>query len=916
MKRLTKVKCIRWLFLSCAFPLLTAAALAAPPQNTTGTISGNVQDPSGGVVAKATVVLTSETTNDVKVDTTDPQGHFSLTDLPVGQYSLDVSAIGFAAETRRDVQLAAGQTVDLSIALKIMGQSEVVTVEAVDSGSEAAHLAPMDALLDEHSARTEIKPLFIKNFTAPTADFGELVEMAPGTFSISSNGVGLAQDKTYFRGFPDGDYDIDFDGVPFYDTNTPTHHTWAFFPSPWVGGVDFDRSPGSVSTIGPTPFGGSIHLLSPEMLNAPFIQGNISYGSFNTILLDGHFDSGPFTGKKSNLSADVQHMTSDGYQTYNYQTRNAGSLKYVYKFSDNNVLTGYSGVVRLESNTPNNNPTRNQLATYGDNFLSTGDCTSVATCTDPLYYKFYTYSVPTDFEYVDWSKQFGGSWQLDFKPYTLSYYNAQYYDNPSYNANGLTFAVAGGAGGIPGIGLVSAVDKLNSYRKYGDNLTVSQVSRYGILRTGLWYEWAATNRFQIPSDPLTHVDANLPNFHEQFWTNSAQPFVEYEWRATQKLSITGGFKYAYFNQNLQQYQDNGKTVGCLGGTLVGNPKTTPNDSCTGGLPFATHDAGYSSYLPSADANYRILPIWSVYGQYATGTIVPPSGVFDVTGGGVQTTPKPTGATTFQGGTVVKLKMVTLNADYYHTHFTNTYTAIPDPNNPSAVDYTTGGDSVTQGFEGEATLSLTRGFSFYVNGTLGRDHYVTPGLPSDGLWVANAPTDTEAFGLTFQQKSYEVGLFEKRVGYMWNDNLVKLTVPAATGGVPGTLTFSGVNPAGKAYSLSYTNPQTLTFPITVPINQVIPIQPFNLFNLYFNYTLRNGSFWDGTKFRFSVNNLFNSHNMVGDAQNANGTQANPWLYTSANVAGPIDGRADQLLLLPGRSITVSVTIGISPKGGGR
>ena len=164
--------------------------------------------------------------------------------------------------------------------------SDAITVEAATSGSIAAQHAPMDGLLEAHSARTEITPLLIQNFTSPLADFGELVEMAPGTFSISTDGIGLGQDKTYFRGFPDGDYDIDFDGVPFYDTNTPTHHTWAFFPDPWTGSVDFDRSPGTASTIGPTPFGGSIHLLSPDMAAAPLIQGSVSYGSFNTELYD------------------------------------------------------------------------------------------------------------------------------------------------------------------------------------------------------------------------------------------------------------------------------------------------------------------------------------------------------------------------------------------------------------------------------------------------------------------------------------------------------------------------------------------------------------------------------------------------------------------------------------------------------
>ncbi len=62
-------------------------------------------------------------------------------------------------------------------------------------------------------------------------------------------------------------------------------------------------------------------------------------------------------------------MSSDGYQTFNYQTRNAGSLKYQYKLSDKTVLTGYSGVVWLDANSPNLSSTRQQLITNGDNYL-------------------------------------------------------------------------------------------------------------------------------------------------------------------------------------------------------------------------------------------------------------------------------------------------------------------------------------------------------------------------------------------------------------------------------------------------------------------------------------------------------------------------------------------------------------------
>lgn len=41
-------------------------------------------------------------------------------------------------------------------------------------------------------------------------------------------------------------------------------------------------------------------------------------------------------------------------------------------------------------------------------------------------------------------------------------------------------------------------DKLNSYRKYGEISSLSRVTHLGIFRTGMWYEWATTNRYQIP----------------------------------------------------------------------------------------------------------------------------------------------------------------------------------------------------------------------------------------------------------------------------------------------------------------------------------------------------------------------------------------------------------------------------------
>ena len=183
-----------------------------------------------------------------------------------------------------------------------------------------------------------------------------------------------------------------FDGIPFEDTNTPTHHSWSNFPAQWIGGTDFDRSPGQASNFGPTNFGGSINLLSQDLQPDQDIRGTGSYGSFNTRLLQLDIDSGQFgPGNKNNFLIDIHQLLSDGYQTYNYQKRVAGSGKYQYKLSDRTSITAYAGVVDLWNNTPKfSGPTRAQVDQFGDNYLLNNDPTSA------YFYGYNFYHVQTD----------------------------------------------------------------------------------------------------------------------------------------------------------------------------------------------------------------------------------------------------------------------------------------------------------------------------------------------------------------------------------------------------------------------------------------------------------------------------------------------------------------------------------------
>jgi iron complex outermembrane receptor protein len=848
----TAISCV----LLCAGSFFAAGLKPVWAQDGGATLTGTILDQAGKTIQAATVTVKNDAGAAGKTSDSDANGHFSVTGLPPGTYNVEATALGFARNTRIGVQLSAARAEDISITLNVDSVSQSVTVQ--DSVSIATETAPSGNTLDATSARTEISTAFIKNFMAPVADFAEVVNMAPGTFSLNPNGIGLGQGKTYFRGFSDGQYTITFDGIPFEDTNSPTHHSWASFPSQWISSTDFDRSPGQASDFGPTNFGGSINLKSPELQADPDIRGTFSYGSFNTRLYQIDADSGQFgPGKKDAILFDVSQMTSDGYQTYNKQQRDAGYAKFQHRFSDKTTLSLYGGVVDIWNNTPNTtNPTRAQVAQFGDNFLLDNTALLPNGTPDPYYYKYNTYHVQTDFEYANFDSDLGDGWKFDTKAYTTRYWNKQFYQNGA--AVNLTSSKPSG------------VDKLNGYRHAGDTAVISKESRWGIFRTGLWYDWAYTDRYQVPSNILTQVDTPLGNFHEHFVTQSFQPFAEFEWRATQRLVVTAGIKAANYQMALNQYQDNGKTVGCLGG-VASTDFVTGAPNCIGGAAFASHTIDYNNWLPTLTARYRLWRTWSVYGQFAEGSVIPPSSVFDVPGGNVLTPPKPTLAKTYQTGSVIKFNRWTLDLDAYYVHFQNGYASYTDPLTNEPVFVATG-PSNTKGVEAESNVVIGHGLSVYGNVSFGSAKYQTgANYPNGGLWVANTPSNIEAVSLLWQHRNWDVGILEKRVGQYYNDN----------GSI--TDTINGIK-------------------VPVPVDQAITINPFNLVNVFVNYTVKNSSFLRGSRIQLAVNNLANSHSLVGVTPAVAATAAVPF----------VQNPGDQLNLLPGRSISITITGGYAPK----
>jgi Carboxypeptidase regulatory-like domain/TonB dependent receptor-like, beta-barrel len=139
-------------FLPSVRKFLLAVVLMSLPlaaQSGLGIVTGTVQDPSKGTIAKAGITLTEKATGIVRKAVTNGAGIYYFGSIPVGPYHLVVEATGFK-EWSSDFQLEAGQTITVNPAVS------VGDVQAKVDVSTAAPLITTEGsqLSDEKTAQT------------------------------------------------------------------------------------------------------------------------------------------------------------------------------------------------------------------------------------------------------------------------------------------------------------------------------------------------------------------------------------------------------------------------------------------------------------------------------------------------------------------------------------------------------------------------------------------------------------------------------------------------------------------------------------------------------------------------------------------------------------------------------------------
>jgi len=645
--------------------------------------------------------------------------------------------------------------------------------DIVVTATKANEIAPVTASLQTTQPQSVISRSFIEDSLPATADFNQIAAISPSvSITGSANGAGLSESKAQIRGFQDGEYNVTYDGVPFGDTNDPTHHSNTFFPSNTIETLIVDRGPGNASQLGQATFGGNMNLFSRATREEAGVELKGTYGTWNTYLLRGLVQSGAIDklgGTEIVLSG--QRVKSDGARSYSPFKSNNIFGKVMIPLGADARLTLLATYNENSFNQPDNDGvTLSQQAQFGKYFSLNNDPTS------QTYYRYNRTHKTTDFELIKFEANIAPNSTIENRAYTYSY------DNETLSGNDVTLFATATAAQIaaanvvtlspPGTGKavtsigVPGYTKTNKYRVFGDIAKTHIDFGFGAITAGAWLEWSNTYRQQrdvnlvtgasnyiekIPTDPVTKLPYATPQnikFDQNSHTNHTEEFVELELRPIEGLKITPGFKHVDFNRRIDADYNQTTRI----------PQRF-NNTYTADLPFGT-------------VNYAVTDRIAVYGQYARGFLAPPLSVLYVLQPTLSTVESER-STNYQAGAVFHGRNLSLDADIYKIDFKNKFASFTSTVPGEGVVFVNQGAVTYKGVEGQATYAFGRGLAVFANGS--RNFAKTDNAGVIQQQVAKAPEWTAAGGVLFKQGPIRFSLIDKWVGRQWFTNPAGSTV---------------------------------------------------------------------------------------------------------------------------------------------
>jgi iron complex outermembrane recepter protein len=588
------------------------------------------------------------------------------------------------------------------------------------SPQSAPAQAPTQGSLTADEPQSIINRHYIQNSTAPTANYSDIVQIAPSVNSVNPNGAGLMESQGLsIRGFQDGQFNVTFDGIPFGDSNDFTHHSTSFFTSQNIGGITVDRGPGDASQIGFATFGGTIAVQSREPSMTPSVSLLGSYGSFDTWLTGAEFNTGDMQQwGDARAMVGYSHTNSDGYLTNASQRRDNIFFKLEKPVGDDTLVTVYANYNRIHQDV-SLGATAAQIHQFGPNFGLSGDPNSQS-------YSGYNFDrINTDMEYIDVQTRIA-EWKIENKLYTYAYYHDGFngLDPNGETPNGTSF----GPNNVPGQQIT------NNYRALGDIATAERKIGPGTLQLGGWLTHQSNFRDNMNVDDSLNFALQTLNFTMHDTLLTFEPYVQYAWNLPLGLTLTPGLKYVSFNRSIDAPVNQGS-----------------------GVPV-NYSHTWTKVLPSVTLHEQINSNWSAYAQFAQGFLAPNLNIFYVANPAGSSQPSPEQTNNYQVGTTYKSKRLTVSADLYYIDFLNAITSQTVGGNTT---FSNAGGAVYKGFESEATFYAGLGFSVYGNLT-----FNSAKQKSSGDWMPNAPQSTAALGLLYERGPLNGSLISKFVGHQF------------------------------------------------------------------------------------------------------------------------------------------------------
>ena len=261
----------------CFICLSSCASLFAQSSKPTGSLHGQVTDPSGAVVIGASVTVTAGDGSIQKV-ISDKQGAYYVRSVLAGSATVTATATGFTAYTMPNVIIPAGQSQQLDIAFAIAGKSEQVTVQS--------ETATVDVNPENNASATVLKE---QDLAALSDDPDELEQ---DLLALAGPSVGPNGGQIYIDGFSNGTLppkssirEVRINQNPFS----------AEYDRPGFGRVEVFTKPGTDTWHGQFMFNESDHVLNSRN---PYVSANSDIPPYHTERYSGNV-SGALTKKLS-----------------------------------------------------------------------------------------------------------------------------------------------------------------------------------------------------------------------------------------------------------------------------------------------------------------------------------------------------------------------------------------------------------------------------------------------------------------------------------------------------------------------------------------------------------------------------------------------------------------------------------------